>query len=165
MPSIDSTSESALRCSSVLPTSVWRLVYRPLRMWPGPGSWKDSRARFQWTTCQPPVPRPSSTAVVFTTTRSPRATVPVSWGSTYARSGPQPRSTSTRWRPGRSSSTRTTSPVRNDGMARSETADEALDAIVAGLERVLAQHGALGLVIELQVDPVDGVVTLAFLGP
>src|SRR6266545_1618144 len=150
MPSIDSTSESALRCSSVLPTSVWRLVYRPLRMWPGPGSWKDSRARFQWTTCQPPVPR---------------ATVPVSWGSTYARSGPQPRSTSTRWRPGRSSSTRTTSPVRNDGMARSETADEALDAIVAGLERVLAQHGALGLVIELQVDPVDGVVTLAFLGP
>ena len=78
MPSIDSTSASASRCSSVLPTSVWRLVYRPLMMWPGPVSLQSSRARFQCTTCQPPVPSPSSTAVVFTTTRSPSATGPVS---------------------------------------------------------------------------------------
>ena len=35
------------------------------------------RLRFQWTTCQPPVPRPSSTAVVLTTTSSPTATGPV----------------------------------------------------------------------------------------
>jgi hypothetical protein len=35
----------------------------------------------------------------------------------------------------------------------------------SALERVLAQHGALGLVVELQVDPVDGVVALALLGP
>ena len=34
-----------------------------------------------------------------------------------------------------------------------------------GLERVLAEHGALGLVVELQVDPVDRVVALALLGP
>jgi len=34
-----------------------------------------------------------------------------------------------------------------------------------GLERVLAEHRALGLVVELQVDPVDGVVPLAVLRP
>ena len=45
-------------------------------MWPGPGSCHSRRLRFQWTTCQPPVPRPSSTAVVLTTTSSPTATGP-----------------------------------------------------------------------------------------
>src|SRR5215210_739327 len=146
-------------------------------MCPGPRSAQASRSRFQCTTCQPPVPSPSSTAVVLTTTRSPRATVPVSCVSTYARSGPWPRSTSTRCNPGRSTSSRVTFPERNEGTiarlgsesaARAEAAlqrrDQALDAVVAGLEGVLAQHGALSLVVQLQVDPVDGVVALAFLG-
>src|SRR4029453_7311044 len=48
--------------------------------------------------------------------------------------------------------------------ARSETGDQALDPLVAGLERGLAQDRALGLVVELQVDPVDRVVALAPLG-
>ena len=59
-------------------------------------------------------------------------------------------------------------PTRNDGIseARSEaTSDQALDPFVARLERVLAEHGALRLVVELQVHPVDRVVALAFLGP
>jgi hypothetical protein len=34
-----------------------------------------------------------------------------------------------------------------------------------GAEGVVAGDGALSLVVELQVDPVDGVVALAFLGP
>ena len=42
--------------------------------------------------------------------------------------------------------------------------DQLLDALVDGLERVLAQHGALGLVVELEVHPVDGVVALLLLG-
>src|SRR3954447_12852649 len=84
-------------------------------MCPGPGCDQDSRSRFQCTTCQPPVPSPSSTAVVFTTTASPLPTSPVSWVSTYARSAPLPRSTSTRCKPSRSSRMRTTLPVRNDG--------------------------------------------------
>ena len=40
-------------------------------MCPGPGAEYASRARFQCTTCHPPVPSPRSTAVVFTTTESP----------------------------------------------------------------------------------------------
>src|SRR4029450_2461899 len=51
------------------------------------------------------------------------------------------------------------------GGRRSEAGDQPLDPLVAGLERVLAQDGALGLVVELQVDPVDRVVALALLGP
>src|SRR4029450_7681630 len=51
------------------------------------------------------------------------------------------------------------------GGRRSEAGDQPLDPLVAGLERVLAEDGALGLVVELQVDPVDRVVALAFLGP
>src|SRR3546814_20910072 len=43
--------------------------------------------------------------------------------------------------------------------------DELLDALVVGLERVLAEHGALRLVVQLQVHPVDRVVALALLGP
>jgi hypothetical protein len=42
---------------------------------------------------------------------------------------------------------------------------EALDAFIVGAEGVVAGDGALSLVVELQVDPVDGVVALAFLGP
>src|SRR5688572_24079926 len=38
--------------------------------------------------------------------------------------------------------------------------DEALDALVGGLERVLAEQRPLRLVVELQVDPVDRVVAL-----
>src|ERR1041384_4274364 len=133
-------------------------------MWPGPGSRHSSRARFQCTTCQPPVPSPSSTAVVLTTTRSPTPTVPVRCDSTYARSGPARRSTSTRWRPVRSSSSRTTWPERSGGIARaSERRDEPFDALVARLERVLAEHRSLCLVVQLQVHPVDRVVALALL--
>ena len=49
--------------------------------------------------------------------------------------------------------------------SRLERRDELLDPLVAGPERVLAQDGALGLVVELQVHPVDRVVALALLGP
>ncbi len=55
-------------------------------------------------------------------------------------------------------------PAERRSKRRSERFDEALDPFVAALERVLAQDGALCLVVELQVDPVDGVVTFAFLG-
>src|SRR4051794_20599493 len=48
---------------------------------------------------------------------------------------------------------------------RSERGDELLDPLVAGLERVLAQHRALGLVVELEVHPVDRVIPLALLRP
>src|SRR5262245_10219951 len=40
----------------------------------------------------------------------------------------------------------------------SETADEALDALVVALERVLAENGLALRVVELQVDPVHAVV-------
>src|SRR5207244_2233748 len=54
-----------------------------------------------------------------------------------------------------------------DGSERtmSETRDQLLHPLVPRLERVLAQHRALGLVVELQVDPIDGEVALALLGP
>src|SRR3954451_21941002 len=42
--------------------------------------------------------------------------------------------------------------------------DEAFHPLVVGPERVLAQDGALGLVVELQVHPVDGEVTAPLLG-
>ena len=42
--------------------------------------------------------------------------------------------------------------------------DQALDPGVLGEERVLAQHGSLGLVVELEVHPVDGEVTTVLLG-
>ena len=79
IPSIDVDVGERLECSSVLPTSACRLVYRAFMMCPGPRSLHAARSRFQCTTCQPPVPSPSSTAVVLTTTRSPTATRPVSW--------------------------------------------------------------------------------------
>src|SRR6478609_2640594 len=46
----------------------------------------------------------------------------------------------------------------------SHTVDQALDALVLGAERVLAQDGALGLVVELEVHPVDGEVAPTLLG-
>ena len=41
--------------------------------------------------------------------------------------------------------------------------DQALDPVVCGDERVLAEHRALRLVIQLQVYPVDGVVVAPLL--
>src|SRR4051794_18059598 len=143
-----------------MPVSTCRLVYRSFISWPGPGSDHSSRSRFQCTTSQPPVPRPNSTAVVLTTTRSPTATAPISWVRTYAG---RP-STSTRCNPGRSESSAVTVPVLYEGTSL-ERRDQLLDALVTGLEGVLAQDRALGLVVELQVDPVDGVIALALLGP
>ena len=45
-----------------------------------------------------------------------------------------------------------------------EALDELVDPLVVGPERVLAQNGSLGLVVQLQMDPVHRVVPLAFLG-
>ena len=74
-----------------------------------------SRARFQWTMSEPPVPSPRSTAVVLTTTRSPTATGPTSCVSTNAR---RPESNRTRWRPSRAASISTTVSVVNEGTPR-----------------------------------------------
>jgi len=49
--------------------------------------------------------------------------------------------------------------------ARSEAGDETLDAVVVGAERVFQEHGALGLVVQLEVHPVNGEVPAALLGP
>src|SRR6266487_1947731 len=116
--------------------------------WPSLPPFHASRARFQWTTSHPPVPSPSSTAVVLTTTRSPTATSPINAVRTYAL---RP-STSTRWSPSRSERIVVTVPVRKVGTEALylQARDQLLDAFVAGLERVLAQHGALRLVVELQ---------------
>src|SRR3954462_5003685 len=46
----------------------------------------------------------------------------------------------------------------------SHAGDELLHPLVDGLERVLAQDGALGLVVELKVHPVDGEVAALLLG-
>src|SRR5699024_5826467 len=46
----------------------------------------------------------------------------------------------------------------------SHTGDELFHPFVDRFERVLAQHGALCLIIELQVHPVDGEITALFLG-
>src|SRR5580704_5450426 len=43
--------------------------------------------------------------------------------------------------------------------------DELLDPLVDRTERVLAQHGPLGLVVQLEVHPVDGEVAPLLLGP
>src|SRR5690242_17488596 len=50
------------------------------------------------------------------------------------------------------------------GVGVSHAFDEAFHPLVVGTERVLAQHRALGLVVELEVDPVDGEVPTALLG-
>src|SRR3990170_2712149 len=56
-------------------------------------------------------------------------------------------------------------PRRYAGTVPSHARDELLDALVDGAERVLAQHGALRLVVELEVHPVDREVPAALLGP
>src|SRR4051794_4732311 len=43
--------------------------------------------------------------------------------------------------------------------------DQLVHPLVVGAERVLAQHRALRLVVELEVHPVDGEVPAALLGP
>src|SRR5689334_15892346 len=58
-------------------------------------------------------------------------------------------------------STRATLPVHLECLQRR---DEFLDALVAGFERVLAEHRPLRLVVELEVHPVDGEVASALLG-
>src|SRR4029450_3319844 len=58
----------------------------------------------------------------------------------------------------------TTTPRSPCTRSRLHAGDELVDPIVVGAERVLAEDGALGLVVELEVDPVDGVVAAAFLG-
>ena len=55
--------------------------------------------------------------------------------------------------------------LRSPGGTALERGDQLLDPLVPRLERVLAQHRPLGLVVELQVDPVDGEVPAALLGP
>src|SRR5579871_5358013 len=49
--------------------------------------------------------------------------------------------------------------------ATSERVDQPLDTLVVALEGVLQQDGALRLVVELEVHPVDRVVAPALLGP
>ena len=49
--------------------------------------------------------------------------------------------------------------------AGSQTGDQLLDSLVVGPEGVLQQHRPLGLVVELEMDPVDGEVPAALLGP
>src|ERR1700746_2188010 len=51
------------------------------------------------------------------------------------------------------------------GYPGSHAGDELLDALVDRAERVLAQHGPLGLVVQLEVHPVDGEVAPLLLGP
>ncbi len=66
--------------------------------------------------------------------------------------------------------TLTASPARSKGQrragesaARLHAGDELVDPLVDRAERVLAQHGALRLVVELQVHPVDREVAAALL--
>src|SRR6516162_11556008 len=47
----------------------------------------------------------------------------------------------------------------------SHAGDELLDALVHRAERVLAQHRPLGLVVQLEVHPVDSEVAPLLLGP
>src|SRR5439155_9274395 len=47
---------------------------------------------------------------------------------------------------------------RGPGAPASHARDQPVHPFVVRAERVLAQHGALGLVVELEVDPVDGEV-------
>jgi hypothetical protein len=49
--------------------------------------------------------------------------------------------------------------------AASQLLHEAIDALVGSGERVFAEHRALRLIVDLQVDPVDGVIATPLLGP
>src|SRR3954468_10177891 len=62
--------------------------------------------------------------------------------------------------PGGAASTRA---ARRRLRRSSHAGDEAVDALVVGPERVLAQHGTLRLVVQLEVHPVDGEVAPALL--
>src|ERR1700750_2593178 len=53
-------------------------------------------------------------------------------------------------------------PCRDAGL---HPRDQLLDALVNRAERVLAQHGPLRLVVQLEVHPVDGEVAPLLLGP
>ncbi len=166
MPSIDVTSASSVQCSSVLPTSVCKLVYRAFMMWPGPGS--DHGLAREVPVHDVPTAGPEPELDRGRVHDDAVADVdPSGQLRQHVRRARARRRavTSTRCSPTRSSSSVTTSPTRNDGTCRYRDRDQPLDAFVAGLERVLAEHGALRLVVELQVHPVDGVVALAFLGP
>src|SRR5690606_5828875 len=70
-----------------------------------------------------------------------------------------PRGARARRRTGRAPGGRPTAGARFvTSRPASHRLDEAFDALVDAPERVLAQHGALRLVIELEMDPVDRVV-------
>src|SRR6202040_1779544 len=51
------------------------------------------------------------------------------------------------------------------GEKSSHTGDELVDPIIDGPERILAQDRTLGLVVELEMDPVDREVAALLLGP
>src|ERR1700730_2502426 len=55
------------------------------------------------------------------------------------------------------------SPARS--YAESHARNELLDALVHRAERVLAEHGPLGLVVQLEMHPVDGEIAPLLLGP
>jgi len=55
-------------------------------------------------------------------------------------------------------------PVPAGGTGGLHALDEPLDTLVVGTEGVLAQDGALGLVVQLEVDPVHGEVAATLLG-
>src|SRR5450759_5737919 len=55
--------------------------------------------------------------------------------------------------------------LRRPHRLRLHRVDEALDALVHALEGVLAEHRALGLVVQLEVHPVDRVVAPRLLRP
>src|SRR5271165_1079659 len=59
----------------------------------------------------------------------------------------------------------TSPPTSTPTAPRLHAGDEFFDPLVHRTERVLAQHGALGLVVQLEVHPVDGEVTPLLLGP
>src|SRR6266852_3844677 len=62
----------------------------------------------------------------------------------------------------RRAATRLTSRSRR---STSERGDELFDPFVASLERVLAEHRPLGLVVQFEMNPVDSEVPAAFLRP
>src|SRR5260370_3865864 len=67
--------------------------------------------------------------------------------------------------PGRGALLSPTSPPTTPAARRSHPGDELLDPLVHRTERVLAQHRALGLVVQLEVHPVDGEVAPFLLRP
>src|SRR3954468_6779476 len=77
------------------------------------------------------------------------------------------RASSERWPRGRAGARHARSGSRSRcrcGTTALQRRDQALHPFVLRLERVLAEDGALCLIVQLQVHPVDGVVALALLG-